>query len=88
MCLDFCSYQLQAWPQFRFGKIVWAGWYKKETIRSVKEKAFLDREIASVEPLVESFFQCHITIAPNKTRVGRGVRGVAAFGFMRTMDDE
>ena len=29
---------------------------------NVKEKAFLDREIASVEPLVESFFQFHIML--------------------------
>ena len=28
----------------------------------MKEKAFLDREIASVEPLVESFFQFHIML--------------------------
>ena len=34
-----------------------------------------------------SFFQCHITIAQNKTLVGSGGR-VAAFGFMRTIDDE
>ena len=49
---------LQCWPQFRYARNIWNEVVRKEN--SQKEREFLEREIASVEPLVESFPQIFI----------------------------
>ena len=45
------------WPQYRYWKVIRCGYVKKDLKKSQRERVYLDREIASIEPMVESNLQ-------------------------------
>ena len=52
----------QLWPQFRYGRLLYMGLVLKDS-KWRREKEFLDKELASAEPLVESMWQLMIIVA-------------------------
>ena len=50
------------WPQYRFWEVIWSGYVEKDLKKSQRKRAYFDREIASIEPLVESVWQYFVML--------------------------
>ena len=50
----------QLWVPYRYAKVIWYGLVENDVEKSQRAKAFLDRELATIKPGVESLPQLFI----------------------------